>query len=158
MKIKKNFSHQLMENNITLSDRKVTSNYILNNDIFTQSNQVRKFEKEWSKWLGVKYSVFVNSGSSANYLTMLAVKILKGKGEIIVPPLTWNSDIVSVINNGFKPVFVDIDLKNLSMNTEQILKKITRKTKAVFLTHAQGFNGLSKELLSFLKKKKYLVN
>jgi CDP-6-deoxy-D-xylo-4-hexulose-3-dehydrase len=85
---------------------------------------------------------------------MLAVKILKGKGEIIVPPLTWNSDIVSVINNGFKPVFVDIDLKNLSMNTEQILKKITRKTKAVFLTHAQGFNGLSKELLSFLKKKK----
>jgi CDP-6-deoxy-D-xylo-4-hexulose-3-dehydrase len=154
MKIAKKFRHSLMENNITFSDRKVASNYILKNNIFTQSEQVRKFEKKWSKWLGVKYSVFVNSGSSANYLTMLVLKILKGTGDVIVPPLTWNSDIVSVINNGFRPIFVDINLNNLSMNVEQILKKINKKTKAVFLTHAQGFNGINRKLLSFLKKRK----
>ena len=67
--------------------------------------------------------MFVNSGSSANYLTLAAIKILYGKGEIVVPPLTWNSDIVSVIKNGFKPVFVDINLNNLSMNVDQVLEK-----------------------------------
>ncbi len=146
-----------MFNNITKNDKKVLSKFILNSDIFTQSSKVKKFERLWSKWLGVKYSVFVNSGSSANYLTLAAVKILYGTGEVIVPPLTWNSDIVSVINNGFKPIFVDINLSNLSMNTNQVLKKINKKTKAVFITHAQGFNGLNKNFLQTLNKKKIIL-
>ena len=141
--MKSKFFHPLMFNNITENDKKVLSKFILNSDIFTASSKVKQFEKLWSKWLGVKYSVFVNSGSSANYLTLAAIKILYGKGEIVVPPLTWNSDIVSVIKNGFKPVFVDINLNNLSMNIDQVLKSINNKTKAVFITHAQGFNGLN---------------
>ena len=56
--------------------------------------------------------------------------------------------------NGFKPVFVDINLSNLSMNTDQVIKKISKKTLAVFITHAQGFNGLDDKLVSTLKKKK----
>ena len=75
-------------------------------------------------------------------------------GEILVPSLTWISDIVSVIDNDFKPVFVDINLKNLAMDENDLLSKITKKTVAVFLTHAQGFNGLSKKILLTLKKKK----
>ena len=67
------------------------------------SKNVKKFEEEWSKWLGVKYSVFVNSGSSANFLTMACLKEMGLKGEIILPSLTWISDVVSVIKNGFKP-------------------------------------------------------
>ena len=66
------------------------------NIILTQSDQVEKFEMEWSKWLGVKYSTFVNSGSSANYLTIKILKIINkapSKNEIIVPSLTWVSDI-----------------------------------------------------------------
>ena len=59
----------------------------MKNNIFTQSKKVKEFEKLWSKWLGVKYSVFVNSGSSANFLTMLAIKYLYGTGKVIVPPL-----------------------------------------------------------------------
>ena len=65
----------------------------------------------------------------------------KTKNEIIVPSLTWVSDVNSVIMNGFKPVFVDINLSNLSMNTKEVLKKINNKTLAVFITHAQGLNG-----------------
>ena len=151
------FEHPLMENNITISDRKAAINFIKNNTIFTQSKKVLEFEKKWSNWLGVKYSVFVNSGSSANYLTLLTLKILHGLGEVIVPPLTWSSDITSVISNGFKPIFVDINLNNLSMNSEEIIKKITKKTKAIFLTHAQGFNGLSDKLLKFIKRKKIIL-
>ena len=67
--------------------------------------------------VGVKYSVFVNSGSSCKFLTVLALKLLKGSGgEIIVPTLTWISDIVSVINNGFTPVFADINPRNLCIS------------------------------------------
>jgi CDP-6-deoxy-D-xylo-4-hexulose-3-dehydrase len=155
--MKNKFNHPLMSNNINFEDRRVAANFLLKNTIFTQSKKVREFESKWSKWLGVKYSVFVNSGSSANYLTMLAIKYLYGTGDVIVPPLTWNSDIVSVINNNFKPIFVDIDLKNLSINNDEIINKINKNTKAIFLTHVQGFNGLSDRLLKEIKKRKIIL-
>ena len=152
------FKHSLMSNNFTKSDMNEVKKFINHKNItLTQSKKVKEFEKKWSRWLGVKYSVFVNSGSSANYITILALKIInknKIKNEIIVPTLTWVSDINSVIMNGFKPVFVDINFSNLSMNVDEILKKISKKTLAVFITHAQGFNGLNNKLLQVLKKKK----
>ena len=84
----KKFSHPLMDNNITDSDVSSLMYFLKNNKkkIFTQSNKVLEFEQKWSKWLGTKYSVFVNSGSSANLLTLQALNILYGKGEVIVPP------------------------------------------------------------------------
>lgn len=155
----KNFTHPLMDNNITDFDVNSLISFLKNNKkkIFTQSVKVIEFEKKWSKWLGTKYSVFVNSGSSANLLTLQALKILYGEGEIIVPPLTWISDIASVIQNGFKPIFADINPKTLSMDESEIIKKINKNTKAVFITHIQGFNGLSKNLLNLLKKKKIVL-
>ena len=155
----KNFTHPLMDNNITDSDVNSLISFLKNNKkkIFTQSVKVIEFEKKWSKWLGTKYSVFVNSGSSANLLTLQALRILYGEGEIIVPPLTWISDIASVIQNGFKPIFADINPKTLSMDESEIIKKINKNTKAVFITHIQGFNGLSKNLLNLLKKKKIVL-
>jgi len=155
----KSFFHPLMENNISEQDISAVFTFLKKNKkrIFTQSKKVSQFEKSWSRWLGVKYSIFVNSGSSANLLTLLAVKILYGKGEIILPTLTWISDIASAIQNGFKPVFVDINPKNLCMDENDIIKKISKNTKAVFITHAQGFNGLSNNLIKILKKKRILL-
>jgi len=152
------YFHPLMISNFIKSDFDSVKKILKKDVVLTQSAKVKEFENKWSKWLGVKYSVFVNSGSSANYLTMLGLKIIHGSGgEIIVPTLTWSSDIVSVINNGFDPVFADIDLKNLCISEKEILKKINKKTRAVFLTHAQGFNGLSKNILSILKKRKIIL-
>ena len=152
------FSHPLMHNNFSTSDMRSVSKLLKQkNLILTQSKNVKLFEKNWSKWLGVKYSVFVNSGSSANLLTMAILKILYKKNEIILPSLTWVSDVNSVILNNFKPVFVDINLNNLCMSESEILKKINKKTLAVFITHAQGFNGLSQNLLNYLKKKRILL-
>ena len=151
-------NHALMDNNFTKSDMDSVVKLVKKKDIIlTQSKKVKEFEKKWSKWVGTKYSVYVNSGSSANFITISALKALnknKNKNEIIVPTLTWVSDINSVIMNGFKPVFVDINLSNLSMNINQVIKKISNKTLAVFITHAQGFNGLADKLVSTLKKKK----
>lgn len=149
------FNHPLMENNISREDLAKVIKFLKKNPILTQNKQVEKFEREWSKWLGVKYSVFVNSGSSANFITISALRDkLRKTGEIITPPLTWPSDVMAVINNGFEPKFVDINLSNLSMDNEKIINSISKKTVAVFMTHAQGFNGISKKLLDFLKKKK----
>ena len=155
--MKSKFNHPLMYDNISIEDRKIAANYLRKSNIFTQSKKVKEFEQKWSKWLGVKYSVFVNSGSSANYLTFLAIKIIYGTGEVIVPPLTWNSDINAVIQNNFKPKFVDINLNTLSMDPNKVIKNLNKNTKAVFLTHAQGFNGLTDELLKSLNKKKILL-
>jgi len=152
------FSHPLMHDNFTNADIKAAIKLLKKKDrILTQSECVEKFEKKWSKWLGVKYSIFVNSGSSANLLTMSAIKMIYGKGEIILPTLTWVSDVNSVILNNFKPVFVDINPRNLCMSEEQIFKKANKKTLAVFITHAQGFNGLSSKLIKFLRNKRILL-
>ena len=144
----------LMQNNITREDIDALIKFLTGNPILTQSENVLEFEREWSEWLGVKYSVFVNSGASANLISLTALKQMVGSGgEIIVPALTWVSDISSVLFCGFKPIFVDIHPKTLSMNDEQVLDKLTSNTRAVFLTHAQGFNGLTDRLLNALEER-----
>jgi CDP-4-dehydro-6-deoxyglucose reductase, E1 len=155
--LKKKVNHPLMHNNIMQSDLNEIIKFLKNKPILTQNKKVKKFEEQWSKWLGVKYSIFVNSGSSANFLTIASLKNFTKKKEIIVPALTWISDIVAVVQNGFKPIFIDIDLKNLSMAEDQILKKINKNTAAVFITHAQGFNGLTSKILKNLKDKKIFL-
>lgn len=145
----------LMRNNILREDLDAVIKHLQQDDpILTNGPIVREFESSWSEWLGVKYSVFVNSGASANLLSMAILKELYPEGgEVIVPPLTWISDVASVIQNGFTPVFVDIDFNTLGMNTEKIIKSINKNTRAVFLSHIQGFNALSEELLAELEKR-----
>ncbi|MET0500406.1 MAG: DegT/DnrJ/EryC1/StrS aminotransferase family protein [Candidatus Binatia bacterium] len=149
------FNWPLMENNISRADLAGVADFLRQDDpILTQASQVQAFEKEWSAWLGVRYSVFVNSGSSANLLTISALREHYGLGEIIVPTLTWVSDIASVIHCGFTPVFVDIDRRTLGMDNEQVVHKISSRTKAVFLTHVLGYNGLSQYLLDELNRRR----
>ncbi len=146
----------LMKNNIAREDLDAVIDFLRQEDpILTQSKNVRAFEEEWSRWLGVKYSVFVNSGSSANLVTLAALKELHGPGgEVIVPAITWVSDIAAVLHCGFTPVFVDIDPRTLSMDNDEVLAKITSKTRAVFLTHVLGFNGLSQKLVDELRARR----
>ena len=111
-----------MANNITRADLDALIDYLRQDSpMLTQSRQVRLFEQEWSSWLGAKYSVFVNSGASANLLTMTALRETFGLGEVIVPTLTWVSDIASVIQCGFKPVFVDINPRTLGMDDQEVI-------------------------------------
>lgn len=143
-----------MENNILREDLDALIRYLQQPEpMLTQSAQVRAFEEEWSKWLGVRYSVFVNSGSSANLITMCALRELRGPGEVIVPTLTWVSDIASVLQAGFNPVFVDIDPHTLGMDVDQVLAKVGPNTRAVFLTHILGYNAVNQKLLDGLKAK-----
>jgi CDP-6-deoxy-D-xylo-4-hexulose-3-dehydrase len=94
--------------------------------------------------------VFVNSGSSANLITLAALRETRGPGKVIVPPLTWVSDIASVLQAGFEPVFVDINPRTLGVDNAQVLRALTPDTRAVFLTHVLGYNALSQPLLDEL--------
>ena len=143
---------QLMDNNITRADLDGLIAYLSQPDpMLTQSAQVRAFEQEWSEWLGVKYSVFINSGSSANQITMAALREMHGPGEVIVPTLTWVSDVASVLQAGFEPVFVDINPRTLGMDTAQVISKLSERTRAVFITHILGYNALDAALLQALE-------
>src|SRR5215470_7283664 len=151
----KNLDWPLMRNNIGKPDVDAVINFLRGDlPILTQSTQVEEFEREWSAWLGVRHSVFVNSGSSANLLTMCALRESAGLGEVIVPPLTWVSDIAAVLHCGFTPVFADINPRTLGMDTGAILAKLTSKTRAVFLTHVLGFSALSQKLIDELKARR----
>ncbi len=147
--------YPLMRNNFVKSDLEAVIKHLQQDDpILTNGPECRTFEKEWSDWLGTNFSVFVNSGSSANLLSMTILKLSNPSGgEIIVPPLTWVSDISSVIQVGFEPVFCDINSQTLCMDTDRIIEKVNDRTKGVFLTHAQGFNGLTDKLIDFLVEK-----
>jgi CDP-6-deoxy-D-xylo-4-hexulose-3-dehydrase len=154
VKVQKSLDWPLMRNNIPRADLDAVTEYLnQENPPLTHGQQVREFEREWSAWLGTKYSVFVNSGASANLLTITALREVCGLGEIIVPPLTWVSDIASVLQCGFTPVFADINPRTLGMDTEHVIAKLTPRTKAVFLTHVLGYNALDQKLLDVLRQR-----
>ena len=149
----------LMNDNIDREDINSVIDFLSQDKIpkLTNGPKVVEFENAWGEWLGTKYNLFVNSGASANELTMLALAHLVGEGEIIVPPLTWISDISSVLFAGHKLVFVDVNLTNLSFDIEKLKSAINPNTKAIFLTHVLGINGLTNDLLKICKDNNILL-
>jgi CDP-6-deoxy-D-xylo-4-hexulose-3-dehydrase len=154
-----NFYLPLMSDNIDKEDINSLIDFLSQDQIpkLTNGPKVIEFENKWGEWLGTKYNLMVNSGASANELTMLALNYIHGQGEIIIPPLTWISDISSVIFSGFKPVFCDINLKNFSFDIEKLKQAITPDTKAIFLTHVLGINALTDELIQLCKDNNILL-
>ncbi len=157
--MEQNFSLPLMNNNIDKEDINSLIEFLSSDEIprLTNGPKVIEFENNWGEWLGTKYNLFVNSGASANELTMLALAHIYGEGEIIVPPLTWISDISSVLFAGHKLVFVDVNFNNLSFDLDKLKAAITPETKAIFLTHVLGINALTDELLEICDKNNILL-
>jgi CDP-6-deoxy-D-xylo-4-hexulose-3-dehydrase len=141
-----------MNDNITQSDKDEMIKFISKPNVrFTNGEKVKEFENAWSQWQGTKYSVFVNSGASANYIMVSILKELRGIGEVIVAPLGWVSDVSPLVNLGFTPVFVDVDINNFCITAENIKNAINENTKGIVFVHALGFNGLNEEILNIVK-------
>jgi CDP-6-deoxy-D-xylo-4-hexulose-3-dehydrase len=91
----------------------------------TKGNLTLEYEKEWSNYLGTKYSVFVNSGSSANLMMLYSLiasgKIKKGD-KVVVPAVSWSTDLAPVVQLGLTPVLCDCNLDNLSIDVEHFKK------------------------------------
>jgi len=134
----------LMKDNLTLSDRVKMASFCLFSDRFTNGPKVRQFESEWSEWLGSKHSLYVSSGSTANYLLLSSVKELYGLKDgdkVLVPADTWVTNVGPVIQLGFTPIFCDINLQNFSF-CEDDLEYIAKKhpdIKLIFITHLIGY-------------------
>ena len=150
----------LQENVISKSEKKRLTKFITKAERYTQFKEVYKFEKAFSKWQGCKFSVFVNSGSSANLLIIQSAKELYGwkdKDEIIVPSLTWPTTVTPVIQSNLKPIFVDCNLKDFSFNYESLRKHINKKTKAIFVAHIIGFPSNIPLIKKIIGNKKIII-
>ena len=114
----------------------------LNNGAWLSAGEkVNQFEKEFSTKFEVKHSQMVNSGSSANLVMIAACKKYYGwkdGDEIIVSPAGFPTTISVIVQNGLKPVFADIEMETLNFETNEIFKKITRKTVAIFVSPVLG--------------------
>jgi CDP-6-deoxy-D-xylo-4-hexulose-3-dehydrase len=145
MEAKTRLDWPLMADNITKEDRLALVNYLGSGceDVprLTNGPQVQAFEEEFAQWLGTKYAVMVSSGASANLLTMQALKIISGVGEVLVPVITWVSDIAAILHAGMEPKFVDVHPQTLGVDWDDLATKVTERTKAAFVTHCLGFNA-----------------
>lgn len=133
---------KLQDNVVSDSDLDLLVSFIRHTKRFTQFTKVKDFEAAFADWQGCEYCVFVNSGSSANLILVNALKELRkwcDGDEVIVPAVTWPTTITPVIQCGLKPVFVDVNLTDLSFNYAQLEKKITPRTRGIFVVHLLGF-------------------
>jgi CDP-6-deoxy-D-xylo-4-hexulose-3-dehydrase len=141
-----NINWPLMEDTITLKDRLKMAFFILRESRLTNGPKVRQFENEWAKWLGVKHSLYVSSGSTANTLLISAIKEyygLQDGDKVLVPSCTWMTNIAPVIQANLQPIFCDINLKNFSFDVNE-LKYIASQhpdIKVVFITHLIGLSS-----------------
>jgi len=110
-----------------------------------------KFESNFSKYIKSKYAISMNSCTSA---LECALKVIKRKGEVIIPSWTWVSTANAVINTGNKPVFADVDINSRNISAEYIEKKITKKTVAVIVVHYGGLPCQMKKIISLTTKYK----
>jgi CDP-6-deoxy-D-xylo-4-hexulose-3-dehydrase len=102
-----------------------------------QGPQSIKFEKKIAKRFGKKYGVFVNSGSSACLLALASLDLPKGS-KIITPACTFSTTLAPIIQLGYIPVFVDVDLTSYCAKVEDIIKILDNDVKAIILPNLIG--------------------
>jgi len=110
---------------------------VLESGNVVQGAKVLEFEKNFSKYIGVKYAVSVSSGTAALYLGLLALGI-KEKDEVITTPFSFIASSNSILYTGAKPVFADINPQSLNIDPLKIEEKINKNTKAILPVHLFG--------------------
>lgn len=133
---------KLQENILEKDDIEILAAFMRSTERFTQFEKVREFEDAWSRWQGCRYSIFVSSGSAANLVMINLMKEVRGwkdGDEVLVPAVTWVTNVAPVFQCGLRPVFVDVNLDDFSFDYDAVASKITDRTRAIFVTHLIGF-------------------
>ncbi len=164
-KLKKNsnFKYPLLSNGYAKRDLIEATKTLISRNL-TMGKKTVKFEKYFAKKIGAKYSLMVNSGSSANLLAFFCLtnvlkknKVEKGS-ECIIPGVCWSTTLWPILQSGLKPVFVDVDINNFCIDYSSIIKKVTKKTKVIILVNVLGNCPEIDKIRIFAKKKKiYLI-
>lgn len=151
---------KLQENILEKKDLAILKRFIDTTQRFTQFEKVREFEADWSRWQQCKFSTFVNSGSSANLIMLDSVKEyykIENSSEVLVPAVTWVTNITPIIQTGLIPVFVDVNLNDLSFDYERLEQSITSKTKIIFITHLIGIPANIDRIRSIAQKHNLII-
>lgn len=117
---------------------------------------IEEFEKQLANYLGIKYVLTFNSGTSALHVVLLALGIRPGD-EVIVPSFTFIATSNAVLMTGAKPVFTDIEYERYGLDPEDVKRKITSKTKAIIPVHYGGCPARISELKSLADEKGILL-
>lgn len=141
---------------ITHGDREKMCAFIMSNEKLSYGEKCKELECLWSRWLGVKHSVFVNSGSSANLILVQAMHDLYGRGDWVAQSCTWATNVSPIIqlksmSQGL--YLTDVDLNNLGpsiRDIEHYFKK--HSVRYLFLTHVLGVPAFSDELFELCER------
>ena len=150
--MRKNLDWPLMKNSINATQKNAMIKFIKGTDRFTNGEKVKEFEEQWAAWQGTNYSLFVNSGGSANLLLLDAIAdaFFRNKDRswkagtpprVLVPACTWGTTIAPLMQVGYEIVYCDIDLQTYSFNQAN-MKRIADQSNdpidIVWITHLLG--------------------
>ena len=124
--------------------------------ISSDGPEIKKFEKKFSRFVGRKYSVAVSSGTAALEIAIKALNI-KENDEVLIPNFTIISNALAVVRQQAKPVLIDCNLTDWNIKIEDIEKNISKKTKAIIVTHIYSFPNEMDKILKICKKYNLLV-
>ena len=149
--------YPLLKNAFSSEDILCGAKVLLSQKI-TMAEITKKFEYEFAKYIGTKYALMVNSGSSANLLASFALvnpqkkNYLKQGDECLIQVLCWSTSLWPIVQAGLIPKFIDVDLNSFNLNIKSLEEKITKKTKAIMAVHVLG-NSSNIEKISNIAKK-----
>ena len=150
----------LAETTIGPEDVEELADWLRTNPWLTQGELVRQFEREYSDWLGTRYSVFVNSGSSANLLMYYAA-LLSGRlrnNKVVVPAASWATTVAPAIQLGFEPIMCDADWDTFGLDLEQLEGILKAEDPAlVILVHTLGVPAKMDGLLALKERYDFLL-
>lgn len=124
---------------------------VLRSGFWAMGDQTRRFEEEFAKYLGVKHVVCTNSGTSAIFLALKSLQLPAGS-EVITPSLTFVSAVHSILQNGLTPVFADVKEGDLTLDPEDVERKITGRTEVIFPCHLGGIGCDMKRLMKLAEE------
>lgn len=157
------FRFPLLNNGYDKNDLMEATKVLLSKNL-TMGKKTREFEKFFAKKIGAKYSLMVNSGSSANLLAFFCItNVLKKNkvpknSECIIPAICWSTTLWPILQSGLKPVFADVNLNTFCIDYSSLIKKFSKKTKVIILVNVLGNSPEINKIRSFAKKKKiYLI-
>jgi CDP-6-deoxy-D-xylo-4-hexulose-3-dehydrase len=156
------FKYPLISNTFNEDEMFALCKFIMSGDKLTMGSCVGAFEQQFAEYVGTKYAVMVNSGSSANLLAVAVVtnymykNKLNSGDEVLVPALCWSTTVWPLIQCGLKPVFVDINPLTMNIDEAKIENYIGPNTKALMLVHVMG-NCANMDLIINLIKKYNLL-
>jgi CDP-6-deoxy-D-xylo-4-hexulose-3-dehydrase len=155
------------DNAIGSHDKKLMCDFINSGAKLSYGQKVKDFETLWSKWLGVKYSVYVNSGSSANLLLVQAMHDLHGRGDWIAQSCTWATNVAPIMqlrgmkdNGKLQEIYLtDVNMKTLGLDETAAIEliKTNRDIKFIFVTHVLGIPSISQELLKICRERGVII-